>query len=193
MKDQGKNLPTAKRVLLGEIVGAHGIRGDIVVRSFTAEPEAIAAYGPLQDASGSRLLELRAVRITPKGVVARVAGVADRTAAEALKGTELYIDRVKLPKTDAAEFYHADLIGLEARDASGKRTGEIVDVANFGAGDLLEVRFANASDTQFIPFSDACVPEVDVAAGFAVIVPPVMTGELEPAEEAGGGEDDAEG
>jgi len=188
-KDQGKNLPAGKRVLLAEITGVHGIRGEIVVRTHTADPEAIATYGALQDASGARELRLHVVRVTPKGVVARVSGVADRTAAEALKGTKLYVDRARLPQTDEAEFYHTDLIGLEARDALGMRIGEIVSVANFGAGDLLEVRFDDRRETEFLPFSEACVPKVDIGAGFAVIVPPAMTGEPEPANDGDVGSD----
>ncbi len=98
----------------------------------------------------------------------------------------------RLPKTVEAEFYHADLIGLEARDATGAKIGVVANVANFGAGDLIEVRLTGANDTEFYPFTDACVPEVNVAGGYVVVVPPPMTGEPEPASEEDGatGEDD---
>lgn len=172
-----------RKVLLGIIAGAHGIRGEVTLRTFTGAPADIAAYGPLTGKDGKGAFKVRVVRVTPKGVIARIQGVEDRNAAEALKGVELYVDRARLPKTDEAEFYHADLIGLEARDAEGARIGAIVNVANFGAGDLLEVRLTGAKDTEFIPFTNACVPEVDVAEGFAVIVSPPMTGEPEPAAE----------
>lgn len=182
----------SRKVLLGVIAGAHGIRGEVTLRTFTGEPGDIAAYGPLSDKSGSRQFKIRVVRVTPKGVIARIQGVDDRNASEALKGTELYVDRGRLPKTVEAEFYHADLIGLEARDATGAKIGVVANVANFGAGDLIEVRLTGANDTEFYPFTDACVPEVNVAGGYVVVVPPPMTGEPEPASEEDGatGEDD---
>ena len=184
------NSKDRKKVLLGIIAGAHGIRGEVTLRSFTGAPGDIAAYGPLTDKAGARQFKIRVARVTPKGVIARIQGVEDRNAAEALKGTELYVERARLPKTKEAEFYHADLVGLEARDAGGARIGAIVNVANFGAGDLLELRRDDVKETEFIPFTNANVPEVDVAAGFAVIVPPQMTGEPEPASEDEAGEED---
>ena len=184
MTDSGAKM---KKILLGAITGAHGIRGEVVVRTFTGQPEDIAAYGPLSDAAGTQSLIVKVVRVTPKGVIARIAGIDDRNGAEALKGTELYVDRKRLPKTAEAEYYHADLIGLEARDASGTRIGEVINVANYGAGDLIEVRRPGVKETDLIPFTGACVPEVDVAGGYLVVVPPVLTGDEEPA----GGEDGA--
>ena len=103
-----------RRVLLGEISGAHGIRGDVLVRSFTAAPETIASYGPLIDATGAKQFSLGLIRVTSKGIVARIGGVSDRTTAETLRGTKLYIDRERLPEAAASEYYHADLIGLRA-------------------------------------------------------------------------------
>ncbi len=164
---------TAKsRILLGRIAGAHGIRGEVVIHAYTASPEDIGAYGQLTDASGARSFQIEIVRVTPKGVVARLAGVADRTAAEALKGVELYVDRDRLPAAAEGEFYHADLIGLAAVDPAGQAIGEIVGVQNYGAGDLLEIRLAGSAKTELVPFTDACVPEVDVRAKRAVIVLP---------------------
>ena len=180
-----------RKLLLGVIAGAHGIRGEVTLRTFTGAPGDIAAYGPLSDKAGVRQFKIRIVRVTPKGVIARIQGIDDRNAAEALKGIELYVDRARLPKTMDAEFYHADLIGLEARDAEGARIGAIVNVANFGAGDLLELRREDVKETEFIPFTNACVPEVDVAGGYVVIVPPAMTGEPEPVSEDEGNEEEA--
>ena len=100
--------------------GAHGIRGEVLIHAFTAAPENIAAYGPLSDAAGARAFEIESARVTAKGVVARLEGVADRNAAEALKGVELYVDRDRLPAAAEGEFYHADLIGLAAVDPQGK-------------------------------------------------------------------------
>lgn len=179
-----------RRVLLGTISSAHGIRGEVTLRTYTADPQAIAAYGPLSDKDGTRTFKIRSLKVTPKTVIARLEGVADRNGAEALRGVDLYVARDKLPKPDEREFYHADLVGLAVRDAAGETVGAIVTVANFGAGDLIEVRYLDREATEYVPFTDACVPHIDVAAGYAVIVPPEMTGEQEPAS-GGGDEGDA--
>lgn len=159
------------RILLGRIAGAHGIRGEVLIRTFTERPEDIAAYGALDDGAG-RTFRVQGARATPKGVVARLAGIADRTAAEALKGTELWVDRDRLPALDEGAFYHADLIGLAAVDPEGRPLGEIVAVHNFGAGDLLEVRLADTGKTELLPFTEAFVPAVDLASRRAVVVLP---------------------
>jgi 16S rRNA processing protein RimM len=166
------------RILLGRIAGAHGIRGEVLIKTFTAAPENVGAYGPLSDESGTRTFKLKSARATPKGVVARLHGVDDRNGAEALKGIALYIERERLPAAAEGEFYHADLIGLAAVDGDGKPVGEIVAVQNYGAGDLLEIRLAGSSKTELVPFTDAAVPEVDIAARRVVVVMPA-TGDAE--------------
>lgn len=160
------------RVLLGRIAAAHGIRGEVLIHAYTEPPQNIAAYGPLTDRAGARVFDIECRRVTAKGVVAHLAGVQDRSMAEALKGTELYVARDRLPPATEGEFYHWDLIGLAVHNAEGRRIGEIVAVQNYGAGDLLEVRLAGTATTQLIPFSDAFVPQVDLAAKRAVIVLP---------------------
>ena len=164
---------TAKRerVLLGRVAGAHGIRGEVLIKAFTERPEDIAAYGPLDD-GGGRAIEIEAARVTPRGVVARIAGIADRDAAEALKGTQLYVDRDRLPAPDKGKFYHADLIGLAAVDPDGRPLGEIVGVHNYGAGDLLELRLAGSGKTELVAFTEAFVPEIDLAAHRVVVLLP---------------------
>lgn len=157
------------RVLLGRIAGAHGIKGDVLIRSFTGDPAAVAAYGPLQDQSGSRRLAIRVLRVTEKGVVARIEGIGDRTAAETLKGLELYAERSQLPMAGEREYYHSDLIGLRAVDTRGQPVGEVVAVQNFGAGDLIEIRLDGGRATELVPFTDAFVPMVDVACGRIVV------------------------
>lgn len=164
-----------KRILLGRIGPAHGIRGEVLVQSFAAVPEDVAAYGPLTDESGKRSFQLKVLRSTPKGILARIAGVPDRTAAENLRGTELYIARDRLPSAGANEYYHSDLIGLSAVSPAGEALGTVVSVENYGAGDLLEIKPAAGGHTELVPFTDACVPEVDVAAGRVVVRMPEMS------------------
>jgi 16S rRNA processing protein RimM len=174
--------PTSSQILLGAITGAHGIKGEVVIKTFTAAPDDIGAYGALSDENGTRSFEIESLRVTAKGVLARLSGVNDRTAAEALRGVALYVPRDRLPKVEDAEYYHADLVGLAAVDADGKSIGTIIAVENFGAGDLLEIRRDGQKDTDYVPFTDACVPEVDLAQRRVVIVMPVMVGDKEPDE-----------
>ncbi|MBO0741827.1 MAG: 16S rRNA processing protein RimM [Hyphomicrobiaceae bacterium] len=160
------------RVLLGRIAAAHGMRGEVLIHAYTQPPENIAAYGPLTDRSGACAFAIECPRLTAKGVIARLAGIGNRSAAEALKGTDLYVARDRLPPAAEGEFYHWDLIGLAAVNSEGRCIGEIIAVQNFGAGDLLEVRLVGTATTQLIPFSDAFVPQVDLTAKRALIVLP---------------------
>jgi 16S rRNA processing protein RimM len=171
------------RILLGRIAGAHGIRGEVLIHTFTEAPDKIGAYGVLSDAAGKRQFKIKVVRVTPKGVIAGIAGVADRNAAEPLKGVELYVDRARLPSVGEGEFYHADLVGLAAVDAQGHSIGRIVAVQNFGAGDLLEIRLEGSAKTELVPFSDAHVPEIDLATRRAVVMLPTYA--ADDAEEDG--------
>ena len=161
-----------RRILLGRIAAPHGIRGDVVIESYTSEPQAIAAYGPLESEDGTQRIEIRVVRVTPKGVIAHVAGVDDRTSAESLKGLSLYVERERLPAAAEGEYYRADLIGLAAEDRDGRKVGSVVAVENYGAGDILELRLEGRAKTELIPFSDAFVPVVDIDGGRVVVVLP---------------------
>lgn len=152
------------RILLGHISDAHGIKGEVLLKTHTGTPDAIGDYGPLSDAQG-RVLEITLVRVTPKGVVARVEGVTDRTAAEALKGTELFTTRENLPDPGDDEFYHADLVGLAAVGPDGAILGTVTAVANHGAGDVIEISLSGSRQTELIPFTKAFVPEVNIAKG----------------------------
>jgi 16S rRNA processing protein RimM len=163
------------RILLGRIVAAHGVRGEVLVRSYADTPEDVGAYGPLTAPGAGRSVDLRVLRVTAKGVVARVAGITDRNAAEALAGTDLYVDRAQLPAAGEGEFYHADLIGLLALAPDGAEVGRVVAVHNFGAGDLIEVALAASRRTEHIPFNDGFVPEVDVAGGRIIVILPVSS------------------
>ena len=159
------------RICLGQIGAAHGVRGQVRLWSFTADPEAIADYGPLETEDG-RVVQIKSLRAAKDHFVATLAGIRDRGAAERLVNARLYVPRERLPAIDAAdEFYHADLIGLAAFDIAGQKLGAIVAVHNFGAGDLLEVRFDADGKTELIAFNEINVPAVDVRAGRIVISP----------------------
>lgn len=162
-------MPQPERVLLGIIATAHGIRGEVIVKSYCNVPEAIASYGPLYDESGARTFTFKIRGATKRGLIARIAGIEDRNAAELLRGTQLYVDRDKLPEPEDDEYYHEDLIGLTAIEPDGTAIGEVIAVQNFGAGDLLEVRLQGGRRTEFFPFEERFVPDIDVDAGTLTI------------------------
>ncbi|HEX3935974.1 MAG TPA: ribosome maturation factor RimM [Xanthobacteraceae bacterium] len=168
------------RVCLGQIGAAHGLRGEVRLRSFTADPGAIAHYGPLEAEDG-RVFEIESLRLAKDHFVARLSGISDRGAAERLANTKLYVPRQRLPEPDEPdEFYHADLIGLAVLDRAGARLGAVVGVHNFGAGDLIEVKPDAGGKTELIAFDAINVPTVDVAAGRIVVDLPTLAEETPP-------------
>jgi 16S rRNA processing protein RimM len=170
---------TERRILLGRIAAAHGIRGDLLIETYTREPDGIATYGAVQSEDGTHEFKLKILRTTPKGVIAHAKGVDDRNAAEALRGTSLYVARDRLPPPEDDEFYQADLVGLRAEDEHGQEIGKVVAVQNYGAGNILELRKSGQRATELIPFTQAFVPTVDVAGGRVVIVAPLTTSDDE--------------
>jgi 16S rRNA processing protein RimM len=163
-------------VLLGEFGRAHGLKGEVRLKSHTGDPLAIASYGPLVDAKG-RSYTIKNPRQAPGGapemLVVRVEGVASREAAEALNRVELYVSRDRLPKADEEdEFLLADLLGCVVRNEAGEPVGTIVDVPNFGGGDLLEIKPISGGSTAFLPFTKAFVPVVKIADRTVVATPP---------------------
>ena len=171
----------ANRILMGKIGAAHGIKGEVRITTFTGEPEAIASYGPLDTDRAGLTITIEAARLNKNVLVARVKDVGDRNAAELLNGVSLFVDRSRLPDPDDEDdFYHADLIGLDARLDSGVSIGEVSALLNYGAGDLLEVRDPRSGDTFLYPFTKAVVPTIRIADGFLVIAPPL---DAEPGEE----------
>jgi 16S rRNA processing protein RimM len=156
------------RVLIAQIGAAHGVRGEVRLKPFTEDPLGVAAYGPLESEDGQHRLEIEAVRPAKGMLVARLKGVADRNAAEALKNMRLYVARERLPRPADDEFYHADLIGLAAVSASGEAIGTVKALHNFGAGDLLEIEPADGA-TMMLPFNETAVPKIDIAAGKIVV------------------------
>jgi 16S rRNA processing protein RimM len=160
------------RICVARIGAAHGLRGEVRLWPFTAEPQAILGYGVLETVDGARRFEIETLRPGKDFLVARFTGIADRDAAEALCNVELYVPRARLPPPPADEFYHADLIGLEARDRAGTLIGTVVGVQNFGAGDLIEIVPAAGGEPLLLPFTAATVPAVEIAAGRIVVDPP---------------------
>ncbi len=158
-------------ILLGVVTGAHGLKGEVKVKTFT---EALAAYGALHAQDG-RAFDIVSARLAkPDLAIVRFRGIEDRAGAEALKGCELFVARDALPPTEAEEFYHADLVGLAAFDDAGDAQGTVKGVHNFGAGDVIEIARADGGEL-FLPFTRASVPVVDVKAGRIVVVRPEET------------------
>jgi 16S rRNA processing protein RimM len=161
----------ADRICVAQIGAAHGIRGEVRLRSFTEDPMAITSYGPQQSEDGTRRFEIETLRPSKDHFVARFAGISDRNAAEALTNLKLYISRDKLPPAAEGEFYHADLVGLAAVTPDGASLGTVTAIHNFGAGDVIEIKPESGGETLLVPFTDTAVPEIDIAAGRMVVVP----------------------
>ncbi|MGH6769238.1 MAG: ribosome maturation factor RimM [Xanthobacteraceae bacterium] len=155
----------AQRVWVAQIGAPHGVRGEVKLFSFTAEPLAVKDYGALESEDGAMRFEIETVRPAKGHLVARLKGVTDRNAAAGLTNTRLYVSRERLPAPEADEFYHADLIGLAAVDAAGAPLGTVIAVHNFGAGDLIEVTPTQGGPTVMVPFTEAAVSEIDIAGG----------------------------
>lgn len=165
----------AERICVAQIGAAHGIRGEVRLRSFTEDPAAVTSYGPLESEDGTRTFEIEALRPAKDHFVARLAGVADRSAAEALTNIKLYVPRDRLPPTeDADTFYQSDLIGLAAVTQDGAALGTVKAIHNFGAGDIVEISPADGSAPLMVPFTADAVPEVDIKAKRIVVVPPAL-------------------
>lgn len=162
------------RLCLGVITGAHGIRGQVRVKSFTADPEHLTAYGALSDAKGEHVFKLTVNGQSKGQLIVKIKGVNDRNAAEGLKGQELFIDRDRLPAPDEDEFYHADLIGLSVETIDGEAYGKVKAVHDFGAGDILDIALVGGKAVM-LPFTKETVPAIDLTAGKLVVNPPVET------------------
>jgi 16S rRNA processing protein RimM len=180
-------LERSARVCLGVIVGAKGLRGEVRIKSFTEDPAAVGAYGPVTTGDG-RSFKITVVGAAQGVVIATLAGVADRTQAEALKGTELFVERGSLPAAEAGTFYYADLIGAEVRLASGEVLGRVSALHNFGGGDMMEVGEGRSS--VLIPLTQEAIASLDVAGGQVVVhpIPGLLGGPSDESGEKGGTE-----
>lgn len=154
------------RVCVGAIVGAHGVRGQVRIKSFTADPADVAAYGPVESEDGTCRFKLKAMGEVKGLIIAKLEGVNDRNAAEAMRGTRFYVPRERLPDLEEDEFLYTDLVGLRAESVDGAVLGTVRGVADFGAGEVLDI------GGFMVPFTKADVPVVDIAGGRVVVVPP---------------------
>ncbi|SHG38917.1 ribosome maturation factor RimM [Bradyrhizobium erythrophlei] len=161
----------AAPICVARIGAAHGVRGALKLWTFTEDPLAVKAYGPLVTKDGARQFEVTSAREAKGHLVATLKGVATREEAERLNGIELYVAREKLPDTDEDEYYHADLIGLAAVNTANEPLGRVIAIHNFGAGDIIEIAPPSGS-TLLLPFTNAVVPMVDVPGGRVVIEMP---------------------
>lgn len=156
---------------MAEIVGAHGVRGMVKLKVFAADPESLAAYGSFHDEDG-KIFSLSSVQQHGNVFLAEIEGLKDRTAAEKLRGVKLFLDRASLPKLKKKNtYYHADLAGMTALYPDGKPLGRVVSVANFGAGDLLEIKPPKKTSF-YVPFNDKTVPGVDLDRREITVDPP---------------------
>jgi 16S rRNA processing protein RimM len=162
------------RICVARIGAAHGLRGEVRLNSFTADPVAATGYGPLESEDGRRAFEIETWRQGTGFLVVRFKGIADRTAAERLCNLDLYVSRDRLPKPEPDEFYHADLIGLRAITVDGNEIGTVIALHDFGAGDLIEIAPPTGGTTMMLPFTAAVVPKVDIAGGAIVVMPPAV-------------------
>jgi 16S rRNA processing protein RimM len=162
----------AERICVAQIGPAHGTRGEVRLKSFTADPMAVMDYGALETEDGTAAFEIESLRPAKRHWVAQLRGVHDRNAAERLANTKLFVPRDRLPTVETDEFYHADLIGRAAVTTDGRALGSVVAIHDFGAGDILELRQEGKRDTVMLPFTSATVPVVDIAGGRIVIDPP---------------------
>lgn len=159
-------------IVVGRLGGAFGVNGEVRLKSFCADPAAIADYTPLTTAEGRSFATLILTGRMSGGLSARLDGVATKEQADALKGADLYADRARLPSLPDDEYYHADLIGLTVLDTGGTLLGTVKSVDNHGAGDLLEVVAPSLKDSVLVPFTLAIVPTVDLAARRIIADPP---------------------
>jgi 16S rRNA processing protein RimM len=158
-------------IILASVGAPHGVKGEVRVKSFTADPMSLAVYGPLR-ADDGRTFEIERLRpLKGDMLVVKLRGIDDRTAAGKLNRLTLGAARSALPAPDANEFYVVDLIGLEAFDTDGNRLGIVTAVDNFGAGDILEIA-PKSGPSLLIPFTNATVPDIDISAGRIVVAPP---------------------
>lgn len=163
------------RICVGAIMGAFGVKGEVRLKSFCADPAAIGDYSPLYSKDGKDSYDLKITRAVKGGFAARIKTVRYKDQADALRGVTLFADRDKLPNLPDDEFYHADLIGLDVFDTGGEKLGRINAVHDHGAGDMLEITGKGIKGSVLLPFTQAAVPTVDLTTGRIIADPPLGT------------------
>jgi 16S rRNA processing protein RimM len=158
-----------EKVCLGKIVGVHGIRGEVKIKSFTAIDKDIASYGALTDKNSSQTFILRITGHSKELLRAKIQGVEDRTKAETLIGTELYALRDVLPTLENENtYYETDLIGLKVFDEQKTEVAKVIGFYNFGAGDILEIKLKSGK-SEMLPFNQGYVPEINLDEGYIIV------------------------
>ncbi|GAA6211441.1 ribosome maturation factor RimM [Hyphomicrobiales bacterium 4NK60-0047b] len=175
----------SKRIVLGVITNAHGIKGDVTIKPFGQDLNTLTDYGPLTDKTGKQSFTILSLRHSKKDLyVARIKELTDRNMAESAKATDLYIELSKLPEPDDDEFYYHDLIDLRVQLPSGDLYGTVKAVENFGASDIIEILPQNSQKTVYFSFTKEIIPVVNVKEGFITLEPPLEDDVTEEAAQA---------
>lgn len=160
------------KIIVGTLSGSFGVHGDVRLKSFCADPEAIADYTPLTRADGTQIATIVIKGQTKGSLIARIDGITTKEQADGLRGMDVFALRTRLPSLPDDEFYHADLVGLMTYDTGGAELGRVKAIQTNGADDLLEIISPTHKDTVLVPFTTAIVPTVDLASGRIVLDPP---------------------
>jgi 16S rRNA processing protein RimM len=179
---------TSKLILVGRVAGAFGVKGEVRVTAYTADPQALLGYRDLLRQDGSPGLTLLSGRVQKGDVVGRATEIATKEEADALRGLLLHVPRESLPEPDEDEFYLADLIGLSAVTPEGETLGKVKTVQDFGAGDILEIEPGRGGASWYLPFTRECVPEVDLVGGKIIAVRPAEVSDQDPSPSRGEGQ-----
>ena len=164
-----------KRVCIGKIVAAHGIRGEVKVNSYTKNPSDLDKYGAVENKDASRTFNIKVLGMTSTNVRVKINGIDDRNSAEALIGTEFFINRDKLPQLGEEEYYHTDIVGLDVcLQSTDNKIGKVIGFSNFGAGDIIEIKINGQKETEMLPFTKDYVPLIDVEHGYVVVTSATM-------------------
>ncbi len=188
--------PNDELIELGAITNAHGIKGDVTIKPFGKDLSSLLDYGPVRDKSGQQAFTILSLRHSKKDLyVARIKEITNRNQAEEIKGTELYIERSKLPEPEEDEFYYRDLIGLSVKLETGEKWGKVIAVEDYGAGDIIEIMPQNSQKSVYFSFTKDIIPTISLKEGYLILIPPheeIVTGEDGVEEKADQSDSDAD-
>lgn len=161
---------SVSRILMGVIHSAHGIKGQVKIKIFSASPDAFGGYNSFTDKEGKTSFIFKNCHFFKDDiVVATLTGVLDRNQAEGLKGTELYISRDQLPPAEEEEYYYQDLFNLKVQSSTGDLVGIVASVYNFGSGDLIEINLSDSREIVVLPFTKEAIPKICIAEGYLTV------------------------